>query len=844
LGVSNRRWIIAGAITVLTAIFAGGAQDVSPLDLFTQKRYAEAKERATEGATRGDAASMYVLGEIYTAGAGVTRDDAEASRWFHKAADAGFARAMNALGSAYEGGQGVEQNFVMAAAWYKRSAETGDAEGMTNLGRLYESGGGVARDYPQALQWYEKGANAGDANGMYHLALSYETGKGTAANRQLAAEWFRKAAAAGSEQARARIGNNNAGLRAIASNAPPVQAPPPANEHRDKPVTDAASNRPAACLPAPPGMAGWWPGDGDAKDRLGGSNPTTVNKVSFEPGEVSAGFRFANSGYIAIPESFALENQRFTLSAWVRADGPGPQNDRNGSVILNQPLNGHNFIQLSWSAASQRFVFSFGEEITEFAVSRNLFPAGKFHHVAGTYDGNIFRLFVDGSEQAAMSEAKKMSYSATGWRIGGNPSSNSSSRTWNGIIDEVQLYDRALSVSELGSIFQAGSAGLCKSAASSAREQRTEGVPAVPTPGPALAAPAPAPSSAATAAPGRIRTMVNAKDGQIYIWIPPGTFTMGCSNGDTECGAEEKPPHTEQVESGFWMGRTEVTQGAFRSVMGNNPSAHQGDRLPVESVTWNEALDYCTNIGGRLPTDGEWEYAARAGTTSALYGEFDAIAWNANNGGGATHPVAQKQPNAFGLYDMLGNVWEWVEDSYPGSTTDRILRGGSLFVTAPNLRASRRASGPMTARFNGRGFRCAGQWSAQPEPAAVRTATVAPPSPPKPAPPTISRSAPGTPNAEGVYTIGGDVSKPVLVRQVEPDYSEKARQAKLEGVVVLYFVIGADGRARDFRVMKSLGSGLDEKAIEAVSKWRFDPSRKAGKPVPVASTAEINFRLM
>jgi TPR repeat protein len=93
LGVSNRWSIMAGAITALTVIFAGGAQDVSPLDLFTQKRYAEAKEPATEGVRRGDTASMYVLGEIYTVGAGVTRDEAEASRWFHKGTNARRAQA-------------------------------------------------------------------------------------------------------------------------------------------------------------------------------------------------------------------------------------------------------------------------------------------------------------------------------------------------------------------------------------------------------------------------------------------------------------------------------------------------------------------------------------------------------------------------------------------------------------------------------------------------------------------------------------------------------------------------------------------------------------------------------
>jgi formylglycine-generating enzyme required for sulfatase activity len=202
------------------------------------------------------------------------------------------------------------------------------------------------------------------------------------------------------------------------------------------------------------------------------------------------------------------------------------------------------------------------------------------------------------------------------------------------------------------------------------------------------------------------QTKVNPKDGLTYVWIPPGTFMMGCSPGDTECKDDEKPPHQTTITAGFWMGQTPVTQEAFQRVTGTNPSGVKGDKLPVVSMTNDDARSYCTSVGMRLPTEAEWEYAARAGTTQSRYGDIDRIAWYSANSGGKIHEVAQKQPNAWGLYDMLGNVAQLTADWYEEGKT-RVVRGAWAGFAAVGQRASDRA-GFSTDRAPGRGFRCAG----------------------------------------------------------------------------------------------------------------------------------------
>jgi formylglycine-generating enzyme len=228
---------------------------------------------------------------------------------------------------------------------------------------------------------------------------------------------------------------------------------------------------------------------------------------------------------------------------------------------------------------------------------------------------------------------------------------------------------------------------------------------------------------------------INPKDGLRYVWIPPGEFWMGATPGDTEAYEYEKPRHRVRITKGFWLGETPVTVAAFKRFTRErslpmppppdlNPEWSKEDH-PVVRVTWDEAKAYCEWAGGRLPSEAEWEYAARGGNDGLKYPwGNDITPENANYRGSrwkGTSPVLSYPANAWGLYDMAGNVWDWAADWFdehyygssppddprgPHSGTMRVLRGGSFFLNARGLRAANRDRGAPGYRYFGIGFRC------------------------------------------------------------------------------------------------------------------------------------------
>ena len=208
------------------------------------------------------------------------------------------------------------------------------------------------------------------------------------------------------------------------------------------------------------------------------------------------------------------------------------------------------------------------------------------------------------------------------------------------------------------------------------------------------------PQAATNSPPGSITLALELGNGakMDFVLIPAGTFVMGAE----ESRADEKPVTKVTISQPFYFGKYEVTQEQWHAVMTNNPSHYKGTNLPVEQVSWNVAQGFLTNLNARvkgyrfrLPSEAEWEHACRAGTTTHYsFGDGDTAlpeyGWFTGNGERRTHPVGEKKPNTWGLYDMHGNVWEWCQDWYapypggevtdptgPATGTNIVMRGGS-----------------------------------------------------------------------------------------------------------------------------------------------------------------------
>ncbi len=201
------------------------------------------------------------------------------------------------------------------------------------------------------------------------------------------------------------------------------------------------------------------------------------------------------------------------------------------------------------------------------------------------------------------------------------------------------------------------------------------------------------------------------------VYLPGGEYIMGLE------GASNKTPHPV-VLNAIFIDINEVTQADYEHILGKNPSGFKGADRPVDRITWFEAWSFCKRLGKRLPTEAEWEYAARGGTTTLYFwgDEFDSeMTWNQGNSGQETQPVKQKPANSFGLHDTSGNVWEWVSDWYgkyyyeespkenpegPVAGEEKVIRGGSWYSSGKHQTSATRYWAEPSTRNSNFGFRC------------------------------------------------------------------------------------------------------------------------------------------
>lgn len=224
----------------------------------------------------------------------------------------------------------------------------------------------------------------------------------------------------------------------------------------------------------------------------------------------------------------------------------------------------------------------------------------------------------------------------------------------------------------------------------------------------------------------KVQGEVRVIGGISFVLVRGGEFLMGSPEGDGN--GSEHPQHRVSVDS-FLIGLHEVSQEQFKAIMNDSPSYFIGENLPVEKVTWDEAMEFCRRFGtrygvkARLPYEAEWEYACRAGSSTRYYWgeELDlGYCWYEQNATGETQPCARRDPNNLGLYDMSGNVWEWCMDWYagdyyataparnprgPAAGTERVMRGGAWSSGADDLRSTTRSSESPSSRYSSIGFR-------------------------------------------------------------------------------------------------------------------------------------------
>jgi len=673
-------------------------------------------------AETGCAEAQYRLAESLARGNGVARDDGEALRWYQRSADLGYAPAHYELGLRYHAGNGLPKDEARAAAHLRIAADAGIVNAQLWLGALLETSGGTAAEQAEAEQYYRRAAEQGLAEAqcrlatwlmrsgggraendgvhwyaqaaeqnhpeaMFALGRLYEEGRGKLKQSYAeAARWYARAAELGQPGAETAFLN--------AKEQAQRQAKAKADEQEAQKALKAEQDRKRQEIKHQQKEAALRQADLDRKWAL--FRREVTEKKS----------RGINVTFMC---SFSLFVSITFLIVWVVLEP-------HGVLFCLWPL----FPAAAAVCAlltSSIFKFLFRKKIERLMrKGKNDYPPAVGYTAEVVYSNVIsllalalfviFQWFlsrIDYSSSSQRSHSQK-SVTESQSRDGQEQPTERDRRTvfeqaWSRAqeTDTVESYTQFLTDYEqeppAGVLIQQARARIAELQQAALQEQTRSSLV-----------------------------------GMQFVRIPAGSFQMGSNQGDSD----ERPVHQGAISRPFYLQTTEVTQGQWQTVMGNNPSHFKnGDDYPVEQVSWNDVQAFLKKLNAmdpgknyRLPTEAEWEYACRAGTTGERYGNLSDIAWYGGNSGNQTHPVGKKQPNAWGLYDMLGNVWEWCADWHdegyyasspstdprgPSSGSGRVVRGGSWFVNDNDTRIADRDRGfTVYGYFSyGLGFRCA-----------------------------------------------------------------------------------------------------------------------------------------
>jgi len=643
-----------------------------------------------KAAEKGHAGAQNKLGTMYKEGRGIVQDEAKAVLWFRRAAEQGDADAQCNLGVMYEHALGVMQDYQEAEKWYRKAADQGYARGQRNLGSwFYWYGNGVDQNYEEAFRWWHKAAEQGDAIAQYDLGLCYGSGSGVEKDYEQAFLWYHRAAEQGEAQAQCALGSMYENGQGVEKNAEEAVL------WYQKAAEQGYAN--AQCNLA------WMYEKGRGVENDYGKAVSWYRKAAdqgYARGQVNLGnMYFQGSG---------VEKDFEEAIMWYRKAAD------QGYAIAQKKLGEAYEDGLGVTR-------DFEEAVRWYRKAMEQGNLGAMHRLGWMYENGYGVEQDDTKALALYRKAAEQGNADAQFSLGcryqkgrGVEQNKELAMEWyqkaadQGLgVAKINLMMMTATEEEKAEIHKALSDMSVKTYyVETLRKMEKERDAA----------------KSKIHQAGDIKTITLPGGATMeLVWCPPGSFMMGTQEPELPIPhADDEVQHNVTLTHGFWMARTEVTQKQWMSVEGYNPSEHKGVDWPVECVNWHDCKEFCRKAGLQLPTEAEWEYACRAGSTGDFggTGEVEDMGWCDEEWGEETiHPTGRKNPNAWGLYDMHGNVQEWCADWYDdysgGEETDptggwgdmRVLRGGTSMSSSRECRSASRFRCPPDVNAAFCGFR-------------------------------------------------------------------------------------------------------------------------------------------